>query len=202
MLGFLLDRTPAVRLVGPRVYLRAPRRRDRKQWLEIRRVSADFLRPWEPLWPSDATRKSAFKRRLKKFTSDWQHGVAHGFFVFERDGDALVGGITLSNLRRGVAQSGSIGYWTGEPHARRGYMTEAVLLVLGMAFDELGLHRVEAACLTDNEASAGLLLKCGFTEEGLARQYLCIDGKWQDHRTFGILHSDRRLQPGDPQPRE
>src|SRR3546814_6515314 len=84
--------------------------------------------------------------------------------------------ITLANLRRGVAQSGSLGYWMGKPYAGRGYMSEAVQLVLQFAFDSLGLNRVEAACLPHNAASRTLLVRGGFTEEGLARQYLCING--------------------------
>ncbi len=192
MLSFLFERAPLVRLVGPRVYLRPPRRRDQRQWLELRRRSSSFLRPWEPTWPADATRRSAYRRRLKRLQHDWQSGTGYGFFIFDRVNDSLLGGITLSNLRRGVAQSGTIGYWIGQPYARRGYMTEALLLVLDFAFGELGLHRVEAACLVHNEASRGLLLKCGFTEEGLARRYLRIDGRWQDHRTFAILSDDPR----------
>ena len=79
----------------------------------------------------------------------------------------------------------------GYPYIRRGHMAEAVNLVLDYAFENLRLHRVEAACLIHNEPSRRLLLKLGFHEEGLARQYLCINGQWQDHRIFGILGSDR-----------
>ena len=71
-------------------------------------------------------------------------------------------------------------------------MTEAVGCVLDYAFDTLKLHRVEAACLPSNEASRRLLQKCGFREEGLARQYLKINGRWCDHVTYGILQSDLR----------
>ncbi|MEC8137899.1 MAG: GNAT family protein, partial [Pseudomonadota bacterium] len=102
--------------------------------------------------------------------------------------------ITLSNLRRGVTQAGTIGYWMGLPYVRRGHMAEAVDLILEFAFEGLGLHRVEAACLVHNEPSSKLLLKLGFSEEGLAREYLRIDGRWQDHRTFGILRSDRKAK--------
>ena len=112
-----------------------------------------------------------------------------------RRDDALLGGITFSNVRRGVAQSASLGYWIGAPHAHQGYMTEALSAVLDFAFDHLALHRVEAACLPDNEASQGLLLKIGFQDEGYARQYLRINGRWQDHRLFALLKGDKRLRP-------
>jgi ribosomal-protein-alanine N-acetyltransferase len=82
----------------------------------------------------------------------------------------------------------------GLPYARRWYMAQAVSLVLDYAFDDLRLHRVEATCLVRNEPSSKLLLKLGFTEEGVARQSLCIDGRWQDHRTFAILQADRQAK--------
>lgn len=170
--------------------------------MDVRRLSRDFLQPWEPAWPPDATEGAAFRRRLRRFLEDWRDGTAYAFFIIDRETEDLLGGITLSNLRRGVTQSGTIGYWMGLPYVRRGHMSEAVHLVLDFAFDTLGLHRVEAACLVHNEASRGLLLKAGFSEEGLARQYLCIDGRWQDHRTFGILRSDPRpaLRPAATRP--
>jgi len=97
-----------------------------------------------------------------------------------------VGALTLSNVRRGVAQTGTLGYWIGEPHARRGYMTSAVRLMCDFAFRHLGLHRVEAACLPQNTPSIGLLRKTGFAE-GLARGYLKIAGEWRDHLLFARL---------------
>lgn len=104
----------------------------------------------------------------------------------------MVGSITMANVRRGVVQSANIGYWTGQPYIRRGYMAEAVQIVLDFAFRRLQLHRIEAACLEENAASKALLLKAGFRPEGLARKYLCIAGRWQDHETFAILRTDPR----------
>ena len=181
-------------LRGENIYLRAPRRRDQRQWMDVRRVSKEFLQPWEPTWPTDGAEKAAFRRRLRRFTEDCHSGDSYPFFILHRETDDLLGGITLSNLRRGVTQAATVGYWMGLPYARRGHMAVAVSLVLDYAFDDLRLHRVEAACLVHNEPSSNLLLKIGFTEEGVARQYLCIDGRWQDHRTFGILQADRRAK--------
>ena len=101
-----------------------------------------------------------------------------------------MGGINITNVRRGIALQGTLGYWIGAAFARQGYMTEAMRAMLAFAFTDLKLHRVEAACLPDNAASWALLLKCGFTEEGRARQYLRINGRWQDHLTFAILRED------------
>lgn len=192
MIGLFANRMPGVRIDGPRVYIRPPRRRDEKQWVEIRRVSREFLVPWEPSWPADASTGTAYRRRYRRFCEDWRARSGFAFFVFEQGSDRLLGGITLSNVRRGVSQSGSIGYWMGKPHAGKGYMSEAVSLILHFSFETLSLNRVEAACLEHNGASRTLLRKLGFTEEGIARRYLCINGRWQDHVTYAILRDDPR----------
>jgi ribosomal-protein-alanine N-acetyltransferase len=103
----------------------------------------------------------------------------------------LVGGLTLANIRRGCAQAASLGYWMGAPYARAGHMTAAVNAVIPFAFGTLKLHRIEAACIPANIASVRLLEKTGFRREGFARQYLCIDGNWQDHLLYAKLESDR-----------
>jgi len=98
--------------------------------------------------------------------------------------------LTLASIRRGVAQAGSIGYWMGAPYVRYGHMTAAVRAVLPFAFGTLRLHRVEAACIPTNTPSIRLLERCGFSREGYARQYLCINGIWQDHLLFARLKDD------------
>lgn len=183
---------PGTKLTGPRVLLRAPSSRDAAAWVALRHQSEEFLKPWEPAWPPDGASRAAFRRRCAQIRDEWRSSTGYGFLIFDHARDVLVGGITLSNIRYGVAATGSIGYWTGHPFARQGYMTEAVACVLDHAFGPLGLHRVEAACLPHNDASRGLLLKCGFHEEGLARGYLKIDGRWRDHLLFGILRDDPR----------
>lgn len=187
---FRIGERRELRIERGRIYLRAPVQRDWRAWAELRAASRDFLVPWEPTWTYDALTRGAFRRRLRMYRSEMRQGVGYSLLVFRRADDVLLGGVTLSNLRRGVAQSASLGYWIGRPHCRQGYMSEALMAVLEFAFGRLDLHRVEAACLPQNAASAGLLLKCGFREEGFARAYLRINGKWQDHRLFAILRGD------------
>jgi ribosomal-protein-alanine N-acetyltransferase len=98
--------------------------------------------------------------------------------------------LTLANIRRGCAQSGSLGYWIGAPYARQGHMTAALYAVVPFAFGTLKLHRIEAACIPTNIASVRLLEKTGFKREGFARQYLCINGIWQDHWLYARLRDD------------
>jgi [ribosomal protein S5]-alanine N-acetyltransferase len=183
---------PALRLDGPRVWLRPPERGDWQAWAALRGDSRGFLTPWEPSWPADALSRASFRRRIARYAMDWRGDQGYSFFIFRQEDGALVGGIGLSNVRRGVAETGSLGYWIGERHARRGYMLEALRLALEFSFQRLRLHRVEAACLPTNVPSRGLLLKAGFREEGYARKYLCIDGSWQDHVLFAMLQEEWR----------
>lgn len=172
------------------VVLRTPVMADYEMWAKLRSSSRDFLEPWEPSWPRDDLSRSAFRQRVRRYARDMRDDYAYAFFIFTAASDELVGGLTLSNVRRGVAQTVSAGYWIGQPHARRGYMTSALTAAIEFAFDGLRLHRVEAACLPSNEASRRLLERTGFVHEGYARQYLKIAGKWQDHLLFAKIDSD------------
>jgi ribosomal-protein-alanine N-acetyltransferase len=177
----------SLNLDGPGVRLRAPRWRDYEAWSDLRRQSRDFLQPWEPVWPEDDLERRAFRRRLAAYSREMDAGSAYPFLIVRQSDNALVGGVTLSNVRRGVAQMGTLGYWIGQPYAGQGYMTAALRPLLAFAFGGIGLHRVEAACLPENIASHRLLLKSGFSEEGLARAYLKINGNWRDHLLFGMV---------------
>jgi ribosomal-protein-alanine N-acetyltransferase len=187
-----LTRAEPLRLAGDRVTLRPPDRGDYEEWAGLRARSRAFLTPWEPTWPPDGLSRGAYRARLSRYAEDWRIDQGYNFFIFANDNDALTGGVGLSNLRRGVAETASLGYWIGEPFARQRYMSAALPLVLDFAFDRLRLHRVEAACLPTNVPSRALLLRTGFQQEGYARNYLLIDGKWQDHLLFAILREDWR----------
>src|SRR5712691_2276811 len=175
---------------GDGVFLRAPQMADFPEWAALREASRTFLTPWEPTWLHDDLTRGAFRRRLKRYAEDLRADQAYPFFVFRTSDGVLIGGLTLANVRRGVAQAGSLGYWMGEPFARRGYMTAAVSALVSFAFGPLRLHRLEAACIPTNLASVRLLEKTGFRREGFARQYLCINGIWQDHLLYARLKDD------------
>ena len=179
-----------LQITGDGVRLRPPRMTDFAPWSELRLRSREFLQPWEPTWPTDDLSRSAFRRRIAAYSRDIDLDQAYPFFIFRSRDEALLGGVTLSNRRRGVAQMASIGYWIGEPHARRGHMLAAVRAIAPFAFQRLGLHRLEAACIPENAASRELLLKAGFRLEGEARAYLKINGVWRDHLLFGMLAGD------------
>jgi ribosomal-protein-alanine N-acetyltransferase len=175
---------------GDRVALRMPQMSDFPEWAALREESRSFLKRWEPIWPVDDLTRGAFRRRLKRYAEDQRSDQAYSYFIFRKADNVLVGGITLANVRRGVAQAGSIGYWIGEPHAREGLMTDALRTLIPFSFATLRLHRLEAACIPTNTASIRLLEKSGFEREGYARQYLCINGIWQDHLLYARIKDD------------
>lgn len=175
-------------LEGERSWLRPPRSNDYRAWVELRQESKAFLQPWEPTWPVDDLTRPAYRRRLSIYGRDQDLGHGYAFFVFRKGDNRLVGGINLRDVRRGVAQTGALGYWVGAAHTRKGYTLDAVKCVTRFAFDRLGLHRIEAACLPENDASSGLLLKAGFDREGYAHGYLKINGHWRDHLLFGLVN--------------
>jgi [ribosomal protein S5]-alanine N-acetyltransferase len=184
---------PVIR--GQEVYLRYPRIADYANWAQLRGESREFLTKWEPVWADDELTRGAFRRRIKRYQKETRLDSAYVFFVFRISDDTLMGGCTLSNVRRGVTQCCALGYWIGARFARQGYMFDAVRALIPFIFGTLGLHRIEAACLPENEASRNLLFKAGFREEGLARKYLRINGDWSDHVLFALLEDEASL-PG------
>lgn len=179
-------------ILGQGVYLRMPQPGDYSAWAGLREDSRNFLTPWEPTWGQDDLTRPAYRRRLRRYMREIREDHAYPFFIFREQDEALVGGCTLSGVQRGVQQSCALGYWAGEKYAGRGYVTAAVRALIPYVFEELKLHRLQAACLPENERSRAVLRKCGFTEEGHARGYLRINGVWRDHIVFAILRDDPR----------
>ena len=179
-------------LRGRSVWLRAPMIGDYADWAELRAMSRDHLTPWEPQWQRDELSRGAYRRRVRHYQREARDDLGYAYLIFSEADDRLVGGLTLSNVRRGVTQTGVLGYWIGKPHAGRGYMTEAVRAAIGFAFDTLHLHRVEAATMPSNAASIRVLERNGFRREGFARQLLKINGVWEDHLLHALLSSDVR----------
>lgn len=174
-------------IAGRTIILRPPSSSDYGAWAELRALSRSHLAPWEPAWAHDDLSRLMFRRRLRAYARDVRDDLGYAFFIIESSSDQLIGGITLSNVRRGSSQSASLGYWIGAPHARRGRMKEAVRTLLPFAFGGLRLHRIEAATMPRNLPSIGVLEACGFEKEGLARGFLKINGQWEDHFLFARI---------------
>lgn len=175
-----------------RMTLRSPIHSDFRAWTSLRRDSEEFLTKWEPSWAVDHLTRKAFTNRVYWAQRSISNGSAMPLFLIRREDQSLLGAITLDNIRRGPAQAGTLGYWTGQPFIRQGYMREAIMAVVHHAFTRLELSRIEAACLPENAASRGLLERSGFKYEGVAQSYLQIAGRWRTHVLYASLRSDRR----------
>ena len=178
------------RLSGKNIFLRPPKRRDALKWQKLRLASKSFLSPWEPKWDASSCSRRTFMRYLKNSNYLANMDRSYSFLIFKEEDKELVGGINVFNVRRGVSQSSSIGYWVGKRYSRKGYMYEALNVILPSLFVDLRLNRIEAAVLINNKPSRRLLEKIGFIEEGICRSYLKIDGKWQDHIMYSLLKKD------------
>jgi len=180
--------TPSIALRGPRVLLRLPQMGDYGAWYALRRASRDFLRPFEPRWTEADLGRRVFATRVRRAREEAEEGTDYSFFIFLVSGqtETLVGGITLSNVRRRAAQFVNLGYWMGQQFDGQGLMSEAVGVSLPFVFETLDLHRIHAAFLPCNAASRRVLEKNGFAEEGFAEKYLQINGRWEDHVLFGL----------------
>lgn len=181
-----------VRVETERMTLRLPEHGDWRQWSEVREASAEFLVKWEPVWSNDHLTRRAFTNRVYWAQRAEAQGTALPMLLIRREDQQLLGALTLDNIRRGPSQTGTFGYWIGQPFARQGYMREALLALTHHAFTRLDLSRLEAACLPENVASRGVLEKCGFKYEGVAQSYLQINGRWRNHVLYANLRGDRR----------
>ena len=187
----MFSRRRPLRLETERLVLRLPTHGDCNAWVALRDESRDFLIPWEPTWAPDHLTRKSFTNRVYWAQRASRGGTALPLFMVRRDG-VLVGAITLDNIRHGPAQTGTLGYWIGQPFARNCYMHEAIGALVHYAFTTLDLSRIEAACLPENTPSRGVLEKTGFKYEGVAQSYLQINGRWRNHVLYANLRHDRR----------
>lgn len=188
----IFSRRKSLAIQADRLTLRLPMPADYAHWSGLRSESAEHLKPWEPLWSRNHLTKRAFSQRVRAASLAAAADTGLPLFIIRREDQQLVGAITLDNVQRGPAQCGTIGYWTGQRYARKGYMREAVTALVHYAFTELDLSRIEAGCLPENKASRGVLEKSGFKYEGVAQSYLQISGRWRTHVLYANLRHDRR----------
>jgi ribosomal-protein-alanine N-acetyltransferase len=190
LFGLTRSLSPEPLVRGEGLYLRPATVGDFAAWSRLRAESRRFLEPWEPTWADDDLTQAAFRRRLRRQDEDIARDEAYAFLIFDSTSDDFLGGVTLGGLRRGVSQTGTLGYWVGARHSGKGRMTRAVAAAVDFGFARLRLHRIEAACIPDNLPSIAVLERNGFQREGYARGYLKIDGGWRDHVLYARLESD------------
>lgn len=190
VLGRLKTKTLTEQASGGRVELRHPRWADFEDWAAIRRRNKDFLSPWEPDWSKAHLNRNSYKLRLASYNRMVEQGTGYPFHIFAGADRGLVGACNITRILPAPALSAQLGYWVGEEFGRQGYARAAVKAALKYCFDDLGLHRVEAAVQSTNLPSINLLGVLGFQHEGTARGYLKINKHWRDHEIFSRLSSD------------
>ena len=174
-------------IATPRLVLAPARKSDFADWAKLRRDSRAYIEPWEPLWPSDALSRRDWTRRLSAWTTAWKAGTAYIFLTRRQSDNALVGGLSFTQVKPWPADSASLGYWQGAGFEGQGYMREAVSAACQWAFNDLGLWRIEAGIVPENARSRRVLEGTGFAEEGRAAAYLEIAGTRRDHILFGLV---------------
>ncbi|WP_423798146.1 GNAT family N-acetyltransferase [Neobacillus sp. SAB-20_R2A] len=173
-----------------KVYLRYLEEGDVEQLLELRSRNRDFFRSFEPIKPDS---HYTFEGQLKEiclFKSDVENDKTYTYGIFLETSEQLIGRITLSGIVRGPFQNANLGYYLDKDHNGTGYTSEAVSLIIKIAFEDLNLHRIQAAVMQKNIASIRVLEKNGFRKEGLAINYLNINGSWENHLIYAITNDD------------
>lgn len=181
-----------LRLYGARVMLRPLHVSDFAQWSEVRVRNEDWLIPWEPMRPlgsADVTRsRGAFAARCTSRDRDRQHGLNYGFGLFVEG--RFAGEVNLNGVVRGAQQTGTIGYWIDQALAGHRYVAEAVVVELRFAFEELGLQRIEICIVPRNRNSRRVMEVLELREEGVAREFLEINGTREDHVRYAITATE------------
>ena len=177
-------------ITGQKVILRPPQYSDWKAWADERKKNKLYLQPWEPLWSINELERSSFVKRVRMFERLSHNDQSYSFLIFKSDNEDFIGEVNISNVQRGIIQSCTIGYWIAKDCEGKGMMSESLELVKEFIFNELKLHRIEAACLPHNMPSLKVLLKNGFIKEGTARKLLKINDKWQDHTVLSFILDD------------
>lgn len=177
-----LNTTNILRLHGANIELKVLTVDDAKEMQEYYRKNKDHLSKYEPKRDNSFYSLEAQRQILIESYKQFLNGTGVNFGIFKDK--KLIGKIQISGIIIGVFQSGIVGYSIDEKQQGKGYMKEALQLVIDYAFKEMCLHRIEASTLIDNKRSQAVLKACKFQELGINRKYLFINGKWTDHITF------------------
>jgi ribosomal-protein-alanine N-acetyltransferase len=178
-----------VEVAGERCLIRDLRVEDAEEMLALRERNREFFTPFEPTVADDHFTRAVQLDVIRHGNRAWDDDREYTFGVALPSGE-LVGRVRLSVVVRGPWQNANIGYYVARASNGRGICTEAVGLVVGFAFERLGLHRVQAAVMPRNTPSIRVLEKNGFRREGLAPRYLRINGEWEDHAIFARTVED------------
>jgi [ribosomal protein S5]-alanine N-acetyltransferase len=177
-----------IRLRDNELLLRPLRHRDKKAWDYVRLINREWLSPWEATRPKieENYPLPSYFEMVRTHQRDGKgiYSISLGIWLLEKQGELLIGQITMGGIVFGAMRGAHIGYWLDQNYVNRGLTTRAVNLLTGFAFNELSLHRIEINLRPENFASKRVAEKCGYTFEGIRPNYLHIDGSWRDHATY------------------
>jgi [ribosomal protein S5]-alanine N-acetyltransferase len=176
------------RYEGERVYLRFWHESDAEELYELTARNRQQVEQYSPPRPPESYTVEGQRAVIVRDNDRRQNDQRYSFGIFLHETDELIGSIMVMNVTRGPLQTCMIGYYMDERQNGKGYMTEAVRLIVKYAFEELGLHRVEAGVMPRNIGSVRVLEKGGFAIEGTLRQNLKINGVWEDHYMLSIIN--------------
>jgi [ribosomal protein S5]-alanine N-acetyltransferase len=180
-----------IALQSDEIILRPARMRDRARWNIVRAENKEWLSPWEATLPKlpenspayeDYSTHPSFYEMVRLLNREARAGRSYSFLIWH--GPNLVGQVTMGGVMYGALRGAHIGYWIDRNFANRGFTTQAVKLISGFGFSELGLHRIEINVRPENGASCRVAEKAGFISEGQRSAFLHIDGAWRDHICF------------------
>lgn len=174
--------------------LRPLRHRDRRAWTDLRRDNAEWLRAWEATQPNPGGRMPTFREMVSSLNRQARSAQSLPWVIAVREPPVrepvMAGQLTVAGIMWGSAMTASLGYWVDQARAGQGLVPTAVALAGDHCFGTLGLHRLEINIRPENSASLRVVEKLGFRDEGIRRNYLHIDGRWADHRTFALTSEE------------
>lgn len=158
------------------------------------RENSEFLLPWEPKREESYFSFESFSRRLETAGKSFEEGSSVQLAAVDRESGRTAGVANFSGIVRGPFQACFLGYSLARDFEGKGYMTEILRAAIDYMFREKKLHRIMANYLPRNERSGRLLERLGFEKEGLAKEYLQINGKWEDHILTSLINRDHRFE--------
>lgn len=158
--------------------------------LDYYQRNKEFLNEWEASKDEEYFTLNYQSKLLKKQKLKIENGTLFKFWIYKKSSNQLIGSIAFNNIIRGAFQSCHLGYKLDKDEINQGYMTEALKAAIDYAFKELNLHRIEANIMPKNKASLKVVEKLGFINEGSSKNYLKINGFWEDHIHMVLLNKD------------
>lgn len=178
-----------------RLFLRLGTKEDVPEIINYFYQNQEHLAPWQPLWHSSFLTQEFWREQVEKNLNEFQFDWSLKLFIFKKTNSTkIIGQTNFNNFVRGAAQFCYLGYGLAENEQGKGYMTEALQVAVGYVFKELNMHRVMANYIPQNQRSGNVLKRLGFIFEGYARDYLLINGQWQDHILASLTNQNWRAR--------